>query len=98
MLRQAEAVVFPGLGLAVAAVDPQRLAGDGSVLAVTPELVHHVLPEVPEGYLAGYRDAVADLTGRLPAGQSLTALRVAGVAAVEEARGVRLPLPDAPVQ
>jgi subtilisin family serine protease len=65
VLRQAEAVVFPGLGLAVAAVDPQRLAGDGSVLAVTPELVHHVLPEVPEGYLAGYRDAVADLTGRL---------------------------------
>ncbi|SNS17973.1 Subtilase family protein [Geodermatophilus pulveris] len=64
-LRQAEGVVFPGLGLAVAAVDPQRLAGDPSVLAVTPELVHHVLPEVPEGYLAGYRDAVADLTGRL---------------------------------
>jgi subtilisin family serine protease len=64
-LRQADAVVFPGLGLAVAAVDPQRLAGDGAVLAVTPELVHHVLPEVPEGYLAGYRDAVTDLTGRL---------------------------------
>ncbi|WP_448608953.1 S8 family serine peptidase [Geodermatophilus sp. URMC 60] len=64
-LRQAEAVVFPGLGLAVAAVDPQRLARDGSVLAVTPELVHRVLPEVPEGYLVGYRDAVADLTGRL---------------------------------
>ncbi|WNV73702.1 S8 family serine peptidase [Geodermatophilus sp. DSM 44513] len=64
-LRDAEAVVFPGLGLAVATVDPQRLAGDAAVLAVTPELVHHVLPEVPEGYLAGYRDAVADLTGRL---------------------------------
>ena len=65
LLRQAGAVVFPGLGLAVAAVDPQRLAGDASVLAETPELVHHVLPEVPEGYLAGYRDAVADLAGRL---------------------------------
>ncbi|MGY1680970.1 S8 family serine peptidase [Geodermatophilus sp. SYSU D01176] len=64
-LRQAEAVVFPGLGLAVVAVDPRRLAGDRSVLAVTPELVHHVLPEVPEGYLAGYRDAVDDLAGRL---------------------------------
>ncbi len=64
-LRQAEAVVFPGLGLAVATLDPRQLAGEGSVLAVTPELVHHALPEVPEGYLAGYRDAVADLTGRL---------------------------------
>ena len=64
-LQQAEAVVFPGLGLAVAAVDPRRLAGDRSVLAVTPELVHHVLAEVPEGYLAGYRDAVDDLAGRL---------------------------------
>ncbi len=64
-LRQAEAVVFPGLGLAVATLDPQRLAGDGAVLAVTPELVHHVLAEVPDGYLAGYRDAVDDLAGRL---------------------------------
>ena len=64
-LRQADAVVFPGLGLAVAGVDPQQLVGDPSVLAVTPELVHHVLPEVPEGYLAGYRDGVADLTARL---------------------------------
>jgi subtilisin family serine protease len=64
-LRQAEAVVFPGLGLAVATVDPRQLAGDGAVLAVTPELVQHLLPEVPDGYLAGYRDAVDDLTGRL---------------------------------
>ena len=64
-LRRADAVVFPGLGLAVATLDPRQLAGDGSVLAVTPELVHHVLPDVPEGYLAGYRDAVEDLTGRL---------------------------------
>jgi subtilisin family serine protease len=64
-LRQADAVVFPGLGLAVAAVDPRRLADDAAVLAVTPELVQHVLPEVPEGYLAGYRNAVTDLTGRL---------------------------------
>src|SRR3712207_6366912 len=42
VLRQAEAVVFRGLGLAVAAVDPRRLAGDPAVLAVPPELVHHV--------------------------------------------------------
>jgi subtilisin family serine protease len=64
-LQQAEAVVFPGLGLAVATLDPQALAGAESVLSVTPELVHHVLPEVPDGYLTGYRDAVTDLTGRL---------------------------------
>jgi subtilisin family serine protease len=64
-LQQAQAVVFPGLGLAVANLDPQTLAGAESVLSVTPELVHHVLPEVPDGYLTGYRDAVTDLTGRL---------------------------------
>lgn len=64
-LRQADAVVFAELGLAVAAVDPQRLLADAAVLAVTPELVHHALPEIPEGYLAGYRDAVTDLTARL---------------------------------
>ncbi|WP_245177466.1 S8 family serine peptidase [Geodermatophilus sp. DF01_2] len=64
-LRQAEAIVFPRLGLAVAALDPHRLAEVDSVVAVTPELVHHVLPEVPDGYLAGYRDAIDDLTGRL---------------------------------
>jgi subtilisin family serine protease len=64
-LGQAEAVVFPGLGLAVAILEPQQLAGVESVLAVTPELVHHVLVEIPDGYLTGYRDAVDDLTGRL---------------------------------
>ena len=64
-LGQAGAVVFPGLGLAVATLEPQQLAGVESVLAVTPELVHHVLVEVPDGYLTGYRDAVDDLTGRL---------------------------------
>ncbi len=64
-LGQAEAVVFPGLGLAVATLEPHQLAGVESVLAVTPELVHHVLVEVPDGYLTGYRDAVDDLTGRL---------------------------------
>ncbi|WP_199506092.1 S8 family serine peptidase [Geodermatophilus sp. TF02-6] len=64
-LRQAEAVVFPELGLAVAGLDPDQVAAAGSVVTVTPELVHHVLPEIPAGYLAGYRDAVTDLTGRL---------------------------------
>ena len=43
-------------------------------------------------------DEVGLIAGRLPAGRALGDLRVAGVAAVEEARSVRLPPPDAPVQ
>lgn len=43
-------------------------------------------------------DEVGVIAGRIPAGRPLTALRVDGVAAVEEARRVRLPPPDAPVQ
>lgn len=38
------------------------------------------------------------ISGRLPADRALGELRVEGVAAVEEARSVRLPPPDAPVQ
>ena len=38
------------------------------------------------------------IAGQLPAGRALGELRVDGVAAVEEARTVRLPPPDAPVQ
>lgn len=38
------------------------------------------------------------IAGRLPADRALGELRVEGVAAVEEARSVRLPQPDAPVQ
>ncbi len=38
------------------------------------------------------------IAGQLPAGRALGELRVEGVAAVEEARTVRLPPPDAPVQ
>ena len=38
------------------------------------------------------------ITGQLPPGRSLAALRVDGVAAVEEARRVQLPPPEAPVQ
>jgi hypothetical protein len=38
------------------------------------------------------------IAGRLPADRALGELRVEGVAAVEEARSVRLPPPDAPVQ
>ncbi len=38
------------------------------------------------------------IAGQPPAGRALGELRVEGVAAVEEARTVRLPPPDAPVQ
>ena len=43
-------------------------------------------------------DELGVISGRLPDGRPLTALRVDGVAAVEEAGRVRLPPPDAPVQ
>ncbi|MDP9430541.1 MAG: hypothetical protein M3Q47_17525 [Actinomycetota bacterium] len=43
-------------------------------------------------------DEVGVISGHLPAGRPLTALRVDGVAAVEEAGRVRLAPPDAPVQ
>jgi hypothetical protein len=43
-------------------------------------------------------DEVGVISGQLPAGRPLAALRVDGVAAVEEAGVVRLPPPDAPVQ
>lgn len=43
-------------------------------------------------------DDVGLIAGRLPAGRALGELRVEGVAAVEEARSVRLPPPDAAVQ
>jgi subtilisin family serine protease len=35
------------------------------VLSVSPELVHHVLPEDVSSYVEGYRDGVADLAGRI---------------------------------
>ena len=38
------------------------------------------------------------ITGRVADGRALSALRIEGVCAVEEARGVRLPPPGAPVQ
>lgn len=38
------------------------------------------------------------ITGQLPDGRALAELRVEGVAAVEEARSIRLPPPDAAVQ
>jgi subtilisin family serine protease len=64
-LQEADAAVFSELGIAVVGLDPDQLTAASGVLAVTPELVHHVLPEVSTGYLSGYRDGVSDLTERL---------------------------------
>ncbi|MGB3761928.1 MAG: S8 family serine peptidase [Ornithinimicrobium sp.] len=67
----ADATVFAELGMAVVSGDPTQMgtltnaaAERGtSVLAVVPELVHHVLPA--PGYVEGYRDGVDDLANRL---------------------------------
>lgn len=66
-----EATVFAELGIAVVAIDPERLgamqtsqAARGAIVDVAPELIHHVLTE-PADYLRGYRDGVNDLAGRL---------------------------------
>ncbi len=74
----ADAVVFSELGIAVVTADPSQRGAlqtsaesQGALLAVAPELVHHVLQDA--GYVRGYRDGVADLTGRLvPGGASGT--------------------------
>ncbi|MGB3258040.1 MAG: S8 family serine peptidase [Ornithinimicrobium sp.] len=67
----ADATVFAELGMAVVSGDPTQMgtltsaaAERGtSVLAVVPELIHHVLPA--PGYVEGYRDGVDDLANRL---------------------------------
>lgn len=68
----ADALVFPTLGVAVVSGGAEQLgplrasAQEGrAVLSITPELVHHVRPELPADYIAGYRDGVVDLSGRL---------------------------------
>ncbi|TYP90288.1 S8 family serine peptidase [Blastococcus xanthinilyticus] len=68
-LRGAGATVFAALGIAVVAADDGQLralaaASSRPVLSVSPELVHQALDPEP-GYVLGYRDGVADLTGRL---------------------------------
>ncbi|MGK7223726.1 S8 family serine peptidase [Kocuria flava] len=71
-----EALLFPELHMAVVACERSRLAPllgppieHPPVLAVAPELVHRVLAGHPapeqDGYVAGYRDGVADLGARL---------------------------------
>jgi subtilisin family serine protease len=71
-LRQAGATVFARLGIAVVSAAPDQVTALRSatadrrpVLSVSPELVHHVLPEDVSSYVEGYRDGVADLAGRI---------------------------------
>lgn len=69
----ADAVVFAELGMAVVTADPSqvgalRVAAESSgpaIYSLAPEMIHHVLSE--PGYLAGYRDGVADLARRMGA-------------------------------
>ncbi|MGB5936534.1 MAG: S8 family serine peptidase [Ornithinimicrobium sp.] len=73
-VKGADAMVFSELGMAVVAADPDQVGalrtaegGSGArVLAVVPELVHHVLAS-PD-YLTGYREGVEDLSRRIGAG------------------------------
>ncbi len=77
----ADATVFSELGMAVVSADPtqmgalQGFAADHSrgILAVVPELIHHVLPSggsPAPGYVQGYRDGVDDLASRLGTGET----------------------------
>jgi len=83
----ADATVFAELGIAVVSVDPEQLgsmqtseAARGTILSVSPELIHHVL-DAPLDYLRGYRDGVTDLTGRLGFDDEPPAARGAGASA-----------------
>lgn len=71
----ADATFFSSLGIAVVAAEAEQLGalqtsneGQGAVLSVSPELVHHVLTATPGEYVKGYRDAVLDLGTRLNEG------------------------------
>jgi subtilisin family serine protease len=71
---QSTDTVFEELGIAVVSADPEQLGAlqtsaeaHGSVLSVSPELVHHVLADE---YVRGYVDGVSDLGRRLGAGGS----------------------------
>ena len=82
----ADARVFTQLGIAVVTLDSDQAealnsseAARGHVLAIAPELVHHVLPA--GGYLEGYRDGVSDLAARMGGSdeQSATDVELAAV-------------------
>ena len=74
-IPSAGAAMFAELGVAVVAADADQAAAleaaaaRGAILAVEPELVHHVLADVGGGtsvdYVRGYRDGVGDLSGRI---------------------------------
>lgn len=64
--------LFDRLGIAVVDADPDQVTalraaeGEGGIVAVVPELIHHVLAEhTPADYVRGYADGVADLAARL---------------------------------
>ncbi len=67
----ADATVFAELGMAVVSGDASQMGAlqagavdrGTRVLAVVPELIHHILPS--PGYVEGYRDGVDDLASRL---------------------------------
>ena len=78
-IQSAGATVFAELGVAVVAADADQVAaleaaasGREAILAVEPELVHHVLADAGGGvsvdYVRGYRDGVGDLSGRIVPG------------------------------
>jgi subtilisin family serine protease len=85
IVQDAEAVVFAELGIAVVNADPGQVAMLQSVettgrrvLAVVPELVHHVLQDVLE-YARAYRDGVDDLAERVLRTDGLTGAAAAAV-------------------
>jgi subtilisin family serine protease len=74
MASGAEATLFANLGIAVVDAAPEQIgalqvssADKHRVLSVSPELIHDVLTSADD-YVAGYRDGVSDLAGRLAAG------------------------------
>ncbi len=67
----AAATFFAELGVAVITADPEQLSAmqtspdsRGAILSISPERVYHPLQQTA-GYVDGYRDAIADLSGRL---------------------------------
>jgi hypothetical protein len=88
--RDADATLFPTLGVAVVAGDPDRLAsltaavgGDDRIEAVEPERILHALSQpgmLAADYLRGYRDAAIELYQHANGGGNGAATAV-GVAA-----------------
>ena len=89
--RDADAILFPALGIAVMAGEPDRLAsltaavgGDDRIEAVEPERTLHALSQpgmLAADYLRGYRDAAVQLYQHANGGSNgaATAIEVAAV-------------------